>query len=917
MGQSFFKGNKRVVSVPRIALVTAIAAASYQMPTFAQGRDASLVLEEVIVSAQKELENLQDIASTVNIVDASSINKYKVFSIDDVSSLTAGVSFDRPDARRQTITMRGITADPDNVADQPISVYFNDLPLRPQEAFQQLYDISLIEILRGPQGTLQGRTDPAGSIHIYSQKPNTSEVDGYIQQTFSDNNGSNTQFGVSLPIIPDVLAVRVAGVYDDNEGQEIKNITTGQTEQHRTTSGRITIDWLPTDVIEASMTYQYNELGANIPQPVSGDNGGIITTMGKIAGGSSLFYGGSGGAPIPGLGVVPGLRNEIQADPIGLIVTPGITVPVPPYAGFSGDDYATALFKTIYSKDAPLPTHLADPKYVVKAGNRTAIHGGENDTNLKNEFVSLQLDFDLETYTISSITGYKEFVSDNTEDNDYGYVYAGLPQQSNTISKVRVSSQELRLAYVDGDFWEYQVGMFYAETDSTTTNVVDVTGAFNLTGAIASLEAGDAESQLTVPIEVETLAFFMHNKFNFSDSTTLQVGIRWQDYDSKRLATSQPFNNYNDPGTDIPVFDPTNGGDFFVPTYGTGDCLGIGVACNQIAVGTLAKLNTQLTNQAKFNTLVNNLADEELIKGEDQTNSADAFTGGIKLQHYLDATDHETMLYASLDRSYRPAGTSITPTPLSSENLTFDEETSNSLELGFKSTLQDGSLRINGSAYIQKYDGFQSRTESVNWVDGHGDTAAVLGGIVFNADATVTGVELEFQKALAATWRLGGGMSYTDGTFDSGTTGPCNANISQDEINAGVQIASCDISGKNVGNQPLWSGTLNSEYFIPLDAMQGSEWYIRGLVSYKGKQSNRLVEDLAISDYTLINLYTGLRSDSGDWDFSVWAKNIADTERRADIRNAYEVSFGATNYRVSSMIAPRLVGMTLRYNFGG
>ena len=864
--------NERKLSVPRIALAAAIAAVSYQNPALAQGRDASLVLEEIIVSAQKELENIQDIPSTVNAVGADSIDEYKVFSIDDISTLASGLSFDRPDARRQTITIRGITSDPDNVALPPISTYFNDQPVRAQEAFQAFYDISLIEILRGPQGTLQGRTDPAGAIHIYSQRPNTSEIDGYVQQSFSDNSGSNTQFGVSLPVIPNVLAVRLAGVYDDNEGQEIQNITTGQDEHQRTRSGRITIDWLPTDEIDASMTYQYNELASGVPQTVEGDVGGLIDSMNFATAAAG------------------GLIAAIQADP----TLAGVVSPV-------------ALGQSVFSYRGKVPTHLQGLN--IKAGDRKAIHGGIHDNNFRNEFINLRLEFDLGDYSLSSITGYKELVSDNTLDRDDGWVYRTLPQLQRTLSKIRVRSEELRLAYTEGDFWEYQVGLFYEESSSRTINDVDASGGFDLTGAIAGLQTWDAINSLNIPLDRKNTAIFMHNTFNFTDQTTMQVGIRWQkaEYDSK--ATSSPRNNYVAPADDPTVpWNPAAGDGSGGP--GEWAACGGNAICNATYAGTLAALNANFGNQAAFNAFFSQLVNGELIPENLQSDDATAVTGGIKLQHYLGATSHETMVYASLDRSFRPAGVTITPSPLVGDILVFDEETSNSLELGFKSTLMEGSLRINGAAYVQQYDGYQARADVVNFINSLGATEEVQGGITFNADATITGAELEFQKVLTPTWNIGGGMAYIDGTFDSGAEGPCNGPVA-----TGEQVATCDIGGQDVSSAPLWSGTFNTEYFIPMETMQGSEWYVRGVLSYKGEQDNRLVEGLAISDYTIINVFTGLRSDAGEWDLSLWAKNIADTERRADLKNVYEVSFGATNFRRSTMIAPRLVGLTFRYNF--
>ncbi len=946
------QSNKQGHTIVRSTFYVMIATMAYHNPTLAQHRNTSLTLEEVIVQAQKKPENIQDIPATVNAINTTTINDNNIFVIDDINTLSSGLSFDRPDARRQTITLRGITSDPDNTALAPISTYFNEQPVRTQEMFQSFYDIHLIEILRGPQGTLQGRTDPAGSVHVYSQRPNSTHIEGYAQQALSDNNGTNTQFGVSLPIIPKVLAVRIAGLYDENEGQKIHNITTGQNEQQRSKSGRITINWLPTDTIDASLTYQHNTFNAGIPQAVDGDAGSLITAIGSASALGNYHYFGSsaisslGSLPLPSYNGLTSTFATIQANPTTALAPfsnplSSLNVSPTPTAQalatqFSSETTISMMGLSQFSRNAKRPLHLAGKH--LKAGDRQAIHGGINHAQLNNETITLHLAFDLGPYTLSSITGYWDRTSNNTQDRDEGYVYLGLPQLQNTRSVVRASSEELRLSYSGNDFWQYQAGLFYEKSTSTTVNTVDATGGFDLTGAIANLHAWDAINSLSIPLDRQNVAAFIHTTINLSHQTTLQVGMRWQEnsYDAK--ATSTPVNNYQAVTTgDSMPFDPFNGipGGINIPGLGPigvwSDSCGApvdqpSIACNATNTGILTNLNNLHTNQARFNTFFGRLAGApgsaigpELLPPELQSATDSAITGGIKLQHYFDTNhyraSHKTMVYAALDRSFRPSGVTITPTPLRGETLAFDEETSHSLELGFKSTLMEGSLRINGATFIQRYKGYQARADVVNWLTPAGNLAEVQGGITFNANATINGAELAFQKILKPTWSIGGGMAYIDGTFDNGARGPCNGLLSAAEVAAGAQVASCDISGLQVSAAPLWSGTVNTEYFIPLERMQGAEWYIRGVLSYKGEQNNRLVNDLAIADYTVMNLFTGFRSHKNDWDFSLWAKNMMDTERRAGLKNRYKVSFGQTNFRRSTMIAPRLLGMTLRYHF--
>lgn len=121
--------------------------------------------------------------------------------------------------------------------------------------FSGLYDLQQFELLRGPQGTLYGQSSPAGAITIQSQNPNLSEFDGYIQQTFTDRDGSNTQFGVSLPIVSDTFGVRISGLYNTDEATDVTNTTLDKDHENETKAFRVVALWEPSDNFDLRFVY--------------------------------------------------------------------------------------------------------------------------------------------------------------------------------------------------------------------------------------------------------------------------------------------------------------------------------------------------------------------------------------------------------------------------------------------------------------------------------------------------------------------------------------------------------------------------------------------------------------------------------------------------------------------------------------
>lgn len=258
----------------RSILLVGIAAAAISAPAFAQGNTTSsagsasqqrlseAALDDIVVTATRREERLQEVSMSVNVATGEQLEKFKIFDVKDVAQLAPGLELTNTTGRNNTTTLRGITFDPDQGTDPAVQLYYNEIPTDAQTAFTAIYDIDQIEVLRGPQGLLRGVSAPAGSITIRTRRPNFDVIEGFAQATATDRGGYNVQMGTSLPI-NDTLAIRVAGLVDGNRINHVYNIPQGKRSYGHTESARITVGWRPTDNFTSYLTYQFLETDNN------------------------------------------------------------------------------------------------------------------------------------------------------------------------------------------------------------------------------------------------------------------------------------------------------------------------------------------------------------------------------------------------------------------------------------------------------------------------------------------------------------------------------------------------------------------------------------------------------------------------------------------------------------------------------
>lgn len=174
-------------------------------------------LGKVTVTAQRVEEDLQDVPVSISAVSGEKLDTLKASGADvrflsaRVPSVIAESSFGRAFPR---FYIRGIgNTDFDLNASQPVSLVYDDVPYEsPILKGFPVFDLEQIEVLRGPQGTLFGRNTPGGIIKFGSRRPQD-EFEAYVRASYGSYDTQDIEGAVNLPVIRDVLAVRLSGIY--------------------------------------------------------------------------------------------------------------------------------------------------------------------------------------------------------------------------------------------------------------------------------------------------------------------------------------------------------------------------------------------------------------------------------------------------------------------------------------------------------------------------------------------------------------------------------------------------------------------------------------------------------------------------------------------------------------------------------
>ncbi len=218
--------------VSLIALTATLAAAP--QAAFAQDADApadddNASGNQIIVTAQKVEQRLQDVPITITATTGKRIKELGITDLDELSYYVPGLLIQEQSANNPGVVIRGITSDSGSAQQGPrVTLYYNGVDIsRSRGSYQAIYDLERIEVIKGPQATLFGTASAVGAISLVSAKPR----EGFSGElTGGYGNFNQTVLAGFLNIGSDVIAARIAGEWRTRDGY-VENLNPNQQEE--------------------------------------------------------------------------------------------------------------------------------------------------------------------------------------------------------------------------------------------------------------------------------------------------------------------------------------------------------------------------------------------------------------------------------------------------------------------------------------------------------------------------------------------------------------------------------------------------------------------------------------------------------------------------------------------------------------
>lgn len=788
-------------------------------------------VDDIIVTAQKREQSLQDVPIVVTTLSEQLLEDAGVHDIKDLQILTPGLTV--TSTTNESITtarIRGVGTVGDNPGlESSVGVVIDGI-YRPRNGvgFGDLGELQRIEVLKGPQGTLFGRNTSAGVINIITERP--SFTPGFEAELTGGNFGAWGVAGSVTGGLSDTIAGRVYvaarqrdGFYNVNTGVGPRTTTDDQNQDFWTVRGQLLI--LPSDTVSIRAIADYSHRQEYCCTAVQIRSGPTAQLANLLAGGNGVRPAVTGG----GFGPAPGYQML-------------------PYS-------------------------------------RTGFTNRDTGQEIEDMGLSVEANIDLDLFggsTLTSITGARSWSSVNgmdidfsgmdllyrNQDGDYGFSLDTLSQE------FRLAGSTDRLDWLVGGYFSsedlsrqdsYYFGSAYANYVSLLLTTTVPGGPYP--GRVGCLTAGAPfNSPLAIQgcavgvvapsgptftpgqgvrdnysVESDTFALFTHNTFRLTDALDLTVGLRWT-RDSKDLSGLQ--DNLNGNGA-VCGAAAGNAGNIAL-AFGS-------AAAAQQAVGLLC---LPWSNFAFDNRVLS------------ESFSDDAISGTINLSY--DVTD-DLMIYGSYSRGYKGAGynldrvqTGVTP----ATSLFFPAETVDSYELGLKSTLMDGSMLFNATAFHQTFSDFQLNTFL--------GTAFVVESI---PEVTSVGVDLDmiwFTPVDGLSFQ--GGLTYTNTEYSNFTAA--------DLSNPGRFGPLSLLPGNTMSFAPEWSatGAVTYEREIAGGLMAGFNLSAKYTSEYNTKSD--LLPAGIQQAMTLLNGRVSLGAADERWTVELWGQNLTDEEY-------YQVLFNA------------------------
>ncbi len=838
----------------RARLLTGVMAglAAFPLTALAQSPTADTsqgTLEELVVTARKRTEKLQEVPVSVATVDSKLISRDDIKNLNDLQlKVPDFILAENPIGT--SIGIRGIFSGINQGFEQSVGVYIDGISYgRAQQARAPFLDLDRVEVLRGPQSILFGKDSIAGAMNIVTAAPEN-DFGGYAQVSYDPDVHEVENTAVVTGPISDKLRFRIAGRYHQTDGF-MYNATLDRPETQRN-------DWQVRGQLSADLSDSFTVL---VKAEV-----GRFNALGRE---SEII--GETPAGLPG------------ANPLSFLVN-GLT-----YAQILTETGATPVNTRIALVNGITGMQLMP----LPAASLSVLHTGENDIRSSNgddshnlsQTYLIHADWETDLGVISSISGFSRFKYDELCDCDF----TGAPVFSTTLAEdYKQFSQELRLVSPKSDTIDYIVGAFFQHSTDGYGDQTQITGASPLVplvynkayapafqaasaswlaahpgdqagavtaGRAAGQQAGAAglamantSAARAAHVDADQWSLFGQGTWHITDTLRATLGVR--------------LNHVSKDGDRTGAIEGLSGS----PLYGQQALLAPLAYANALAV-----TSQNLVSLAQANIPgVSAAAQAALAKlGTLPTNgtlSQTKVTPSVSLQYDVMP---DVMAYASWVKGAKSGGFDYRANNKGAaatmdQAFRFGDEKATTWELGAKTRFWGGRAEVNADVYYTDYKDLQ-----VSIFDG------ILGFNVGNAaSATIKGLEADGRVALTPFLQAHASFAWTDFRFDQFPNGQCYSGQTPNGPDAAEGY--CSYAGMADQFVAKYSGTAGLDYFYDLNDDLSLRTSVDLFYTSSYFADPTLDPSLVQGPYVKLDTRIGLGQSDGDWEVALLAKNLTD-----------------------------------------
>lgn len=842
------------INTRKLALCAALSAC-------ATATNAAL-LEEVVVTAQKRSENLQDVPISITAISGEVIQDAAIRSFNDLGAYVPNFSVSE-NAVNTTISMRGISVGAQQSFEQSVGIFVDGIHYgKSRQARLGLFDLEQVEVLRGPQGILFGKNTLAGAVNVRSAGPGVGqETSGRVAVTAETDDGVIVE-GFIATGLGDNMGVRFSFLDRSVDGYNNNSAPNAARPNMPTTDEkiyRLGLDWELSDQTMVKARYTYSDY-------LRKGSTGTITTF------SPNTYAG-------------------PADTLMYGIMQAVWVP----QGFS--ESVTDAFRDGYSFGGNALDGITDPN----AEERL------DGTDTQNNEFSLNIEHEMGNgITFASVTGYSDYKYKDGIDADF-FPVSFIGRSDN--STYEQFSQELRFSSSNEGPFNWIGGLNYITSEQEIDRLVAIDGTLgspavltqqlgvptflafgpdDLTaagipqaawGGILGVEGVGMFSQVgrlsNWKQDTESWAVFLQGTFDISDTLSITAGLRYTEETKEAYAVTDITTTAS--GLANPVAPPPS--------------------ALELAANPALQLDPTFIPRSLLHGLQAELFDtyaHEFIEERDTSQVTPAL-----ILNWNPSDDH--MYYASYSEGFKSGGFNSVDdqNPAFDDNgpirnvpgvgFEYEDETAWSFEIGGKHKLLDGAMTFNWNVFNSEYD------------DQQVSTFVGLGFVVANAaKASIRGIEIDTLWQATDRLRLGLSLGLLDGEYDNFPGAGCTAaqqsalrELRDNDFPGGVTNAlgcqqkflsdgvgefgtpsgeSQNLAGGKLGAD--FSGSATAEYAVPL--ADNRTWFTQLDVNFTDDffMTGDLDPIDEQSGFQKVNFRTGIRADN--WMVMAFGRNITD-----------------------------------------